>query len=373
MFDPVSYALEEEQRSRASLGSGAPMRIDTSLLDRDRADQDATDRFEATVASTPGYSSGSSGLSDGSTPDDWQRVALQPKSFRRGGFGGKDYTYDPRVALGTELARAAAERQQVTSAAPAEAEAKMAGEDARVRRLVQAGYSQKDAARQVYGGPRTVAEEQELLRTRSGDQMARDRMIQDQINTRQEDEQAARRELQTLLERSRSGDRESTLKLRQAQILLQQKNTEYKEAQRNQFINALGVPPAGGAASDADLHGQVDQHLSQVTSIEQGRKAAVDGVKTALTKAQPGAGGAAAGAGTAAAPTFVSDDDIESVIGGKVAPRAPAPVGASSTATGAAPKASAKPMSPQQAAQAAKDPGYKAWLASKGYDVSKVP
>lgn len=364
-FDPLAAALDDERATQQEAAGRPPARFDTSLADRDAAAQRSEDdRFQQTVATTPGLSLSGDTPDLGSNPASWESAAMAPKRFRHGGFGGQEVTYDPRVALGTELARARAERTSAAEDAPAMANAKLAEADARVQRLVQSGYSPKEAARQVHGGARTVSEERELLQTRSGDQMARDQFIQGEISKRQSAETEARSHVQMLLERSRAGDRSATLELRRAQILLQQTNREYKDAQNLMFMNATGAPaptaPGGGAP---DLNAAVDEHLAQVTSIEKGRTAAVAGVRTAGKSGEPGA----------AAP-IVADDAIEQVVGAAMPPRAPAPVGASSTGNRAAPaKAGGKQPSPSQLQQAAKDPGYKAWLAGRGYDVSRIP
>lgn len=363
-FDPLAYAIDEERAARSQTPSGPPLRFDTSLIDQDSRRQSEDDRFEMEVATTPGMRSLADPTGDvGSSPDSWAAAALQPKTFRRGGIGGRSYQFDPRVALGTELARARSERQTVAADAPQMADAKLAEDDARVRRLVQSGYSPREAARQVHGGPRTVAEDQALIQTRSADQLARDKFIQENITSRQQAESVARQNLQLLLERSRGGDRNATLELRRAQILLNQANREYTEATRAQMMNAIGVdatPPGAGAD---DLNAAVEEHLGKVGSIEKGRAAAVDGVRTA--------GAAAPVAGAPVLP----DDDIERVISGAPAPRAPAPVGASSVAPApAAPAAPAKrPPSAKLSTWAKGDPGKKEYLASQGYDVSRIP
>lgn len=373
VFDPVLAALDEERQSRTPTGGGTPLRVDTSLLTQQRDDQDASDRFAATVATTPGFrSSRDPMLADGAGPDEWERVALQPKTFRRGGFGGEDFQFDPRLALGNEAARERQARTSQAANADVEGQARLHEQDSRVQRLVAAGYAPKEAVRQVHGGARTVAEEQELINTRSTEQLERDKFIQGEIRSRQEGERTARTQLQGLLERSRSGDRAATRELQRAKILLDQANRDYKEAQRSQYMNALGVDmnPAGGG-SDDELKAVVDQHLSEVGSINAAQHAkvtATDGVRTAGKDAAPGA----------QAP-LVTDDDIESVIAAPGARRQPAPVGASRVGGPAAKPAAAasgagqKALTPKLLTWATGDPAKKQYLAGQGFDVSKVP
>lgn len=374
--NPLEAAMQSFQTARSGgelSGRYAPQRIQVL------PDEDA--QFAAQLAADPNIvGPGDERLSPDASPEEAMRYATQPRSFQ---VGGRPYQRDPRIGLGLELARAQQARGVQEQGQADQATRQQQMQDQRVERLVAAGYSQKEATRQVFGGARTVAEEQELVNTRSADQLAKDKLIQSDISERASARDAARSNLQQLLERSRSGDRNASRQLAAQKALLGDATRAHSAAMKARTANALGGVDLGDAALDPEdvkLNAAVDDQLNDVQSTEAARQGAIAGIKRASNSGQPGADGvsdtdAAAFLGVRQ-PTTLNDGSTGSVTADPMAkyhrafqrgalPRQTGPGQGLPTAP--------KPLEDHQHAAATTDPGYRAWLMNKGYDVSNVP
>ena len=377
-FDPIGEAMRSMQAARANEpqgggGGGRPIQVTQAPDDQQESE------WAMAAAKDPNIiGPGQQRLDPDATPEQAMRFATQPRSFQ---VGGRPYQIDPRMSLGLELAREKQARGVQVEGEVAQSNIRQQADEARVRRLVAAGYKESEATRQVFGGPRTVAEEQEIINTRSADQLARDKMIQGEISARGEAARTARANLSTLLERSRSGDRNASRQLRAQQMLFQDATRAQQDALKSRTANALGGLDMGAPGmdpADAQLEAAVNAHLDDVQSMSAAQHGAVAGIAKAATTGAPGADG-------------VSDADAAAFLG----VRAPQPLNDGSSPVagdpmakyhrafkrGALPgqagpgrglKPAPKPLEDHMTGPASTDPGYRTWLMSKGYDVSKV-
>jgi hypothetical protein len=336
------------------------------------------------AAKTPGVlGPGDFGPDSDASESDLEQAAMQPRSFM---VGGRPYQYDPRLALAQELAKQRAIRGVDNDATQQQQQNtqqnQRAAQQDRIERLIQAGYSPKEATRQVLGGARTVDEETQLINARGQVQLTQHQAIQKEIDARASQAQDARANLAAALERSKSGDRQASLDLRKNQILLADATRAHAAALKAQQAN-MGVPDMGDPTmdpGDAALNAAVDQRLDDVQSTEAARQGAIAGVRKA---GNTGAAGAA----------DISDRDaaaflgvrqpaaLDDASGGSVQADPMAKYHAAfqkgtlpgQTGPGQGLAPSGKALAPDQHSNAASDPAYKAWLESKGYDVSGVP
>ncbi len=317
-------------------------------------------------------------LSDDASQDEIIKRAMTPQSYT---VHGDTWHFDPRLALGRQLGAMQATRAVNMQGQQDQQMLEQKAQQDRVNRLVQAGYSQKDAVRQVFGGARTVDEERSLIDARSADQLQKNQVLQTAIATRQAAAQKARADLQTTLEASRSGDRQATLRLRAMQSILNDAERAHSAAVKEQQRNALGYDLGDTTdPGNAQLNAAIDQHLSDVQSTEAGRRGAVAGLSTIANGGGPGA-------------TNISPRDAAAFLGVREplttsdgTTNAVDPMGKYHTAfqrgtlpnqmgpgEGLKPSNTPKPLSDQQHQDASSDADYRAWLMGKGYDVSKVP
>lgn len=370
--------LQEEQARQRELNQDGPGGRPIEVDDR-TGDRAAEDKWQFEAAQTPGILGPGDRGPDSNSVASLESAAMQPRHFTH---GGEPYQFDPRVALGQELVKQQAARSGQEAAQTHGAMLDQQALDARVKRLVLSGYSEKEATRQVMGGPRTVQEEREIINTRSSAQLERDKTIQGDITARAQAAQNARLNVSMLLERSRSGDRQATRQLRAAQIMLQDATRSHAEAVRARQFNALGVDTGASPVDpeDAQLDAAIGAHLDDVQSTEAARRAAVAGVARAGATGAPGASG-------------ISDDESAAFLGIRtpaVHNDATGAMGASleaadpmakyhkafqagtllrQTGPGQGLAPAKRPLEAHQHEPAAKDPGYAAWLQQKGYDV----
>lgn len=309
---------------------------------------------------------------------DLEAAAMAPKSFTR---GGQDFVFDPRVKQAYQAAgarQAAALQFQEAHVNPAALEEAQAQQ--RVQRLIQAGFSQKDATWRVYGGAgEEPGAQMALLDAKSKEQLARDEKLQGLIQQRQSVAQGARANLQTTLEASRSGDRNAALNLRAAMGAMQAADREHAAAVKAHQENALPgsttdiQPP--DLTSDP-LYSSALAHLSDIERLDAAaaQPALAQPPKPAPSHRQPIAGvtdpatvdrfkadrpGAFPGsppAAGSAAPDAVSDEDLHAFVSGGGAPGS---------------SGGGKPVPPDQMARAKTDPAFRAWLAKNGYQVDQ--
>jgi hypothetical protein len=343
---------------------------------------DPDEALEAQLARTPNIvGPGSPRLDPDADENEIVRYATQPREFS---VGGRPYQIDPRIGLGLELAR---QRQtqgvQMQTAANAQ-QLKQQEMEARVERLKAAGYAEKEAIRQVFGGPRTVEEEQQLVNTRSADQLEKDKFIQSQISARAEAAAGARASLQETLQRARSGDKNAAMQLRAQKYLLDDATKAHAAAVKARQFNALGTDLGDPAMDpgDAALNAAVDETLNDLQSSEAARQGAIAGIRKGATAGAPGTAGvsdddAAAFIGVRQ-PTTLNDASTGSVTADPMAKyhrafqKGTLP-GQTGPGAGLAPKPAMKSLAPDQHKAASSDTAYKAWLQGKGYDVSGVP
>ncbi len=378
-FSPIIQAMQDAQRARAAAdqpgGGGGGGRAIQVSEDPDTA-QEAFWAQQATH-NPDIVGPGQSRLSSDASPSEWERAATQPRSFQ---VGGRPYQIDPRMGLGLELAKQRQARSGQVQVQADESQIRQRESEARVQRLVGAGYSQKEAVRQVFGGPRTVAEEQEVINTRSADQLSRDKMIQGEISARAAAAQGARAGLSTLLERSRSGDRNASRQLRAQQMLFQDATRAHADALKARTSNALGADVGAPAMdpADAQLQAAVNEHLDDVQSTEAARQGAIAGVAKAASAGAPGADNISdkdAAAFLGVRHPAVLNDGSSPVAGDPMAKwhrgfsRGVLP---GQTGAGQGLKPAPKPLEEHMHAPAASDPAYRQWLQGKGYDVSTV-
>ena len=341
---------------------------------------DPEEALEAQLARTPNIvPPGSPRLDPDADDDAIVKFATQPRDFQ---VGGRPYQLDPRIGLGLELARQRMAHGAQLQESVDQGQLKQQENQARVERLKAAGYPEKEAVRQVFGGPRTVEEEQQLVNTRSAAQLEKDQYIQGEITTRAQAAAAARAALSATLERARSGDRNAALELRKQKYLLDDATRAHAAAVKARQFNALGTDLGDPTEDpgDAALRAAVDETLNDVQSTEAARQGALAGVRTAGNSGAPAATGiddasAAAFLGVRA-PLPLNDASAGSVTADPMAKyhrafnagRLPGQTG-----PGQGLRPTAKPLAPDQHKAAASDTAYKAWLQNKGYDVSGVP
>ena len=373
-FSPIEQAFQSARAARSTgpvPAAGGRMQV--------LPDQDA--EIQAQLAEDPSIiGPGDPRLDSDATPEEAMQFATQPRSFT---IGGRPYQRDPRLALGLELARAQQARGVQNQEAVDQGQRAQAAQDARVQRLVDSGYSKKEATRQVFGGPQTVAEQQELINTRSTDALAKDKQLQGEIGQRQQAAQAARSTLQQLLERSRSGDRQASRQLVAQKAILADATRAHTAALKARTSNALGGTDLGDPSMDPEdikLNAAVDEHLNDVQSSEAARRGAIAGIARAGASNAPGA-------------TNISDTDAAAFLGvrqpGQLNDGAAGSVAADpmakyhrafqkgtlphQTGPGQGLPPAPKPLEDHMHDPASTDQGYRAWLQQKGYDVSGVP
>lgn len=376
----LRLAFASTLSARAGGGLGGSGSVRAAGGSRGGDGEDPEEALQAQLLRTPNIvGPGSPRLDPDADEDAIVKYATQPREFS---VGGTPYQIDPRIGLGLELARQRMARSGQVQAAASESQIKQQEQQSRVDRLVAAGYSQSEATRQVFGGPRTVNEEQQLVDARSADQLKKDQFIQGEITTRAQAAAAARAALQDTLQRARSGDRNAALQLRAQKYLLDDATKAHAAAVKARQFNALGTDLGDAAMDpgDAALNAAVDETLNDVQSTEAARQGAVAGIRRAATAGAPGADG-------------VSDADAQAFLG----VRQPQTLNDASTGSvtadpmakyhrafnrGALPgqtgpgqglRPSMKALAPDQHKAAASDTAYKAWLQNKGYDVSGVP
>lgn len=320
-------------------------------------------------------------LSDDASQDEIIKRAMAPQSYT---VHGDTWHFDPRLALGRQLGAMQATRAVNVQGAQDQQMLEQRAQQARVDRLVQAGFSQKDAVRQVFGGARTVDEERSLIDARSSDQLQKNQVLQQAIATRQAAAQKARADLQTTLEASRSGDRQATLRLRAMQSILNDAERAHAAAVKEQQRNALGYDLGDTTdPGNAQLNAAIDQHLEDVQSTSAARRGAVAGLSTIANSGGPGAANissrdAAAFLGvreplTTSDGTTAAVDPMGSVHRAFSRGTLPNQAGPGEGLKPAFRGGTPKPLSDQQHQDASSDADYRAWLMGKGYDVSKVP
>lgn len=359
---------------RASQGGVA--RIDTSYMEEQNRIKERKESRGAELAMTPGVRKGRVPSWEEPTGFD-SDPSLQPNYFEE---DGETYTFDPRAKIAYENA---GRRRQLQDTAQVETQSNTAADEARVQRLVAAGYSQRDAARQVFGrGGLSMDEQRELIEARGLEQRQRDEQLQESIRSRQAEAQRERGRLAQLLEASRAGDRAADRELRAQIGLVATYDRELDDIDRERRGNALTKDPLMSRLMDDDTLGQARQHLTDLDAREEAarvaREAARGGVKQAPAKGseQPAPGP------TAAAPAAAESVDakIERMKAERAAARAGgggggAPAAAPPAAGGAPAPTAKKPIDPKRVLELKKqglsrEQALKV-LRNEGYDVDQ--
>lgn len=264
----------------------------TDLLRTQRAIQADAEEFDARAAMDPSIRrrgpalthmpSYDAPVSPYASPGELERTAMQPRRFNR---SGRSYEYDPRLGSALDMAqqRSRAELNfEMQRTRPAGLD--LAADDQRVQRLIDAGYDEKEATRQVFGrGGASVDEQKELIEARGSQQMERDQALQGLIRERQMAAQEARAAVQQLLERSRSGDKGADRELRGALSLLDSADREHAASLRARQTNAFGIDLGAEPPGDDSSVSEARQRVLELSTPQTGQsgRAPVDPVQAA--------------------------------------------------------------------------------------------
>lgn len=217
-FQPLPFAetmggmMEREVQARQN---AAPVRLDNSWMQQ----QAENEQQDARYAMTPGVQRpGDQSLGPNASLAEAMTASLKPRSWSQ---GGKDYRFDPRLAMGGQAAQTEMGYQLGDAADARKIGMQNAQSDRRVQQLIDAGYSKKIAVRQVYGGGATPEETGAENEKRWGAQLERSQMIQDEMQTRAKEARDAKETITREYEGAKYGNAQSQMQLRAALATLE--------------------------------------------------------------------------------------------------------------------------------------------------------